>query len=76
LILPADDTNALVLQIREVREHLGEKLRAQALELQRLEERLQELRAEHRQLEAEARDQFEALVNPEFSPNRLRSLKF
>jgi len=51
-----------------MREHLGEKLHAQALELQRLEERLQELRAEHKQLEAEARDQFEALVNPGFSP--------
>ena len=55
------------MQIREIREHLGEKLRAQALKLQRLEERLRELRAEHGQLEAEARDQFEALVNPGFA---------
>jgi hypothetical protein len=52
------------MQIREMCEHLGQKLRAQALKLQRLEERLQELRAEHMQLEAEAWDQFEALVNP------------
>ena len=50
-----------------MREDLGEKLRAQALELQRLEESLQELRAEHLQLEAEAWDRFEALVSPGFS---------
>ncbi|MGA2077587.1 MAG: hypothetical protein ABSH52_29205 [Terriglobia bacterium] len=50
-----------------MREHFGEKLRAQALELQGLEERLEELRAAHRRLEAEARDQFEALGNPESS---------
>jgi len=65
LILAAGDTNSLVLQIREMRELLGEKLRAQAVELQKLEERLEELRAEHNRLEAEARDQFETLGNPE-----------
>jgi hypothetical protein len=50
-----------------MREHLGEKLCAQALEIQRLEQRLQELRAEHGRLEAEAWDQLEALGNPESS---------
>ena len=48
-----------------MRELLGEKLRAQTLEIQRLEEKLEELRAAHCRLEAEAREYLEALGNPE-----------
>ena len=50
-----------------MRELLREKLRAQALEIQGLEERLEELRAAHSRLEAGVRDQFAALGNPECS---------
>jgi len=66
-MLAADDTNALVSQIREIRKLLGEKLRAQALDIQRLEEQLEELGAAHSRLEAEVRDQFATLANPALS---------
>ena len=56
-----------MLQIREMREYLERELRAQALEIQRLEERLQKLRAEQSRLKAEALDQLETLGNPESS---------
>lgn len=51
--------------MREIREHLGKKLGAQALQLQKLEEALQELRAEQSRLETEVWGQLEALGKPE-----------
>jgi hypothetical protein len=59
--LPEDDNNALVVQVRQAREQLGAKFRAQAEQLQKLEQDLKELRDEHEQLEADAWHQFEAL---------------
>jgi hypothetical protein len=52
------------VQIREIREHLGAKLRAQAQQLHKLEEELQELRAQQSGLEAEVWEQLEALGKP------------
>jgi hypothetical protein len=60
-VLPENDNNALAVQVRQARERLGEKFRAQAEQLQKLEQDLKELRDEHEQLESEAWHQFEAL---------------
>jgi hypothetical protein len=60
-VLPENDNNALAVQARQTREQLGEKFRAQAEQLQKLEQNLKELRDEHEQLGAEAWHQFEAL---------------
>ena len=61
MVLPEDDINELAVQVREMRVQLGEKFRAQAKRLQRLEQGLKQLRDEHERLEAAAWDQFEAL---------------
>jgi len=61
--LPEDVNNALVMEVREMRAQLGEKLRAQAVHLQRLEETLKQLREEQSRFEAEAWEQFAALGN-------------
>ena len=60
-VLPENDNDALAVQVRQARERLGEKFRAQAEQLQKLEQDLKELRDEHEQLESEAWHQFEAL---------------
>jgi len=65
--LPEDDSKALVEQVHEMRERLGERLRAQAAHLQKLEEGLKQLRDEHEQLEGQVWDQFEALGEPKSS---------
>ena len=39
-VLPEDDNNALAVQVRQTREQLGEKFRAQAEQLQKLEQDL------------------------------------
>jgi len=49
------------VQVRQARERLGEKFRAQAEQLQKLEQDLKELRDEHERLESEAWHHFEAL---------------
>jgi hypothetical protein len=49
------------VQVRQAREQLGEKFRAQAEQLQKLEQDLKELRDEHERLESEAWHQFEVL---------------
>ena len=59
--LPENDTNASGVQVRQAREQLGEKFRAQAEQLQKLDQDLKELREKHEQLESEAWHQFEAL---------------
>ena len=46
-VLPENDNNALAVQVRQAREQLGEKFRAQAEQLQKLEQGLKELRGEH-----------------------------
>jgi hypothetical protein len=60
-VLPEDDNNALAAQVRQAREQLEEKFRAQAEQLQKLEQDLKELRDEHERLESEAGRHFEAL---------------
>jgi len=60
-VLPENDNNALAVQVRQARGQLGEKFRAQAEQLQKLEQDLKELRDKHEQLESEAWHQFEAL---------------
>jgi len=60
-VLPENDNNALAVQVRQARGQLGEKFRAQAQQLQKLEQDLKELRDKHGQLESEAWHQFEAL---------------
>ncbi len=60
-VLPENDNNALAVQVRQEREQLGEKFRAQAEQLQKLEQDLKELRGEHERFESEARHRFEAL---------------
>jgi hypothetical protein len=59
--LPEDANNELAAQVRQVREVLGEKFRAQADLLQMLEQDLKEVRDEHERLVSEAGRQFEAL---------------
>lgn len=59
--LPQDDINASIGEVRKTLERLGEKLRGQAVHLQRLEENLRQLRDEHGRLEAEVWDQIKAL---------------
>jgi hypothetical protein len=59
--LPEDVNDALVAQVRETRDHLGRQLRAQAEQLQRLEEGLRRTRVEHERLEEELWDRLEAL---------------
>jgi len=59
--LPENDTNASGVQVRQAREQLGEKFRAQAEQLQKLDQDLKELREKQEQLESEAWRQFEAL---------------
>lgn len=65
MVLPEYDTAALVAQIHEMREQFADKLRAQAVHLQRLEESLEQIRGEQRRLEGEFWEQFEALGKPE-----------
>ena len=60
-VLPDNDSTGLAVQVRHVREQWGEKFRAQTERLQKLEQGLKELRAQHQQLESEARHQFEVL---------------
>ena len=60
-VLPENDNNALAVKVRKAREQLGEKFRAQAEQLQKLEQDLKELRDEHEQLESEVWLHFEAL---------------
>jgi hypothetical protein len=60
-VLAENDNNALAVQVRQARERLGEKFRAQAEQLQKLDQDLKELRGKHEQLESEAWHQFEAL---------------
>ncbi|MGA2608499.1 MAG: hypothetical protein ABSH01_13720 [Terriglobia bacterium] len=60
-VLPENDNNALAVQVRQARGQLGEKFRAQAEQLQKLDQDLKELRDEHEQLESEVWHQFEAL---------------
>jgi len=61
-VLPENDNYALAAHARQAREQLGEKFRAQAEQLQKLEQDLKALRDEHEQLESEAWHQFDALV--------------
>jgi hypothetical protein len=61
-VLPENDNNALAVQVRQARGQLREKFRAQAEQLQKLEQDLKELRDEHEQLESEAWHQFDALA--------------
>jgi hypothetical protein len=60
-VLPENDNNVLAVQVRQAREQLEEKVRAQAEQLQKLEQDLKELRDGHEQLESEAWHQFEVL---------------
>jgi hypothetical protein len=64
-VLPENDNKALAVQVRQAREQLGEKFRAQAEQLQKLEQDLKELRDGHERLESEAWHQFEALEKSE-----------
>jgi hypothetical protein len=59
--LPENDANTSGVQVRQAREQLGEKFRAQAEQWQKLDQDLKELREKHEQLESEAWHQFEAL---------------
>ena len=59
--LPENDNNALAVQVRQARERLGEKFRARAEQLQKVDQDLKELRDEHEQLESEVWHQFEVL---------------
>jgi len=59
--LPENDTNEPAVQVHQGRGQLGEKFRAQAEQLQKLDEALKELREKHEQLESEAWHQFEVL---------------
>ena len=61
-VLPENDNYALAAHARQAREQLGKKFRAQAEQLQKLEQDLKALRDEHEQLESEAWHQFDALV--------------
>jgi hypothetical protein len=60
-VLPENDNNTSAVQVRQVRERLGEKFRARAEQLQKLEQDLKELRGEQEQLESEVWHHFEAL---------------
>jgi hypothetical protein len=61
VVLPEDSNSAAAGQVREAREQLREKFRAQAEQLHKLEQGLKELREKQQQLESEAWDQFDAL---------------
>jgi hypothetical protein len=61
VVLPNNDNDALAAQVRQAREQLRGKFRAQAGQLQKLEQDLKELRAAHGQLESETWHEFEAL---------------
>ena len=54
-VLPENDNNALAVQLRQAREQLREEFRAQAEQLQKLEQDLKKLRDGHEQLESEVR---------------------
>jgi hypothetical protein len=55
------------VQVRQAREQLGEKFRAQAEQLQKLERDLKELRDQHEQLKSEVGHRFEALEKSRLS---------
>ena len=68
MILLIDDNNkALVVRVREMREQLEERFRAQAEQLKKLERALKQLRDEQVQAEEEVWYQFEVLGQAELS---------
>jgi cell division septum initiation protein DivIVA len=67
LVLPEDDTNALAEQVRQAREQLEEKFRAQAEQLQKLEHEVKELREQHEQLKSEIWHRLATLEKSELS---------
>jgi chaperonin cofactor prefoldin len=63
--LPRTQQNSIQDLVSQARERLNQELKAQAAQLQKMEESLQELRAKHQQVEAAIQEQLEALGKAE-----------